>query len=461
MSGLTSLLYIGASGLSASQNGVQTASDNVANVDTPGFRRREAVQSTRPTYSIGGFSQGAGVEVQGTKRIVDDVLDRRVQRAGSEAGFSEARAGLLQQSEAIFADLEGYGISGAVDGLFGAFDQLATEPQDAGARQRVLEAADQLSQTVSFVASELTSQQLELDRRLEENVDRINDLSASIAQLNLLIGPQSDPPADLLDKRGAAITELSSLVGVNVVESDQRVSVSLKGSGFGLVTDGVTRPLTASVQAGVAVISGERSGLTEDLTDSLAGGSLTGTVEVRNVDLQASLDSVDQFAFDFANAINAVHAAGYGTDAVNGRNLFSVSATADGAGLSLAVDAAVDGQPDRIAAATDPLLVPGDNRNALAMAQLRNATLAGGETPGATVRAILSDFGTRLSTATTSLEAHTASKVYLEELQANLSGVSLDEEMTRLIQYQQSYSAAARIIRTADELMQEVVALKR
>ena len=461
MAGLTSLLYVGASGLNASQHGVQTASDNIANVDTPGFHRRESVQSTRPTYSQGGLTQGAGVKIDATRRIVDSVLDQRARDAGIELGFSQARAGVLRQAEAIFGDIEGFGMSSSLDGLFTSFDQLARDPQDTGARQRVLESAQQFVDDVQFVASEVSSLQLELDARIDEQVGRINELSDEIAVLNGQIGGQPDPAPDLLDKRESAVAELGSLVGINVVESEQRVMVSLRGSGFGLVIDSVSQELSSSVVSGAAVVTGDLSGVPIDVTSSLSGGSLAGNIEARNVDLEAVVADVDQFVFDFANAVNAVHAAGFGADGVGARNLFSVSATAPGAAGTLVVDPAVAGQPDRVAAATDALLVPGDNRNALLLAELRQGALPGGDTPGDTLRSVLSDFGSRLSVATTSEQANAAVHARLEEMQASFSGVNLDEEMTQLLQYRQSYAAAARVIQTADELMQEVVSLKR
>ena len=461
MSGLSSLLYVGASGLNASQQAIRTASDNIANVDTPGFRRRELLTSTAPSSPVGGVNVGGGVQVDGTQRIVDNVLDRRVRDAGAEVGFAEARADILRQAEVVFGDLEGNGLSGALDNLFSTFDQLATEPQDTGARQRVLEGAERFANELNFVAGELETQQLDLDRRLDEQVDRINELSREIAQLNLSIGRDTEPPPDLLDRRDYAVMELGKLVGVDVIESSGQLTVSLTGSGFGLVVDGAVRPLTASTASGQAVISGERNGTTLDLTDSLSGGQLTGTIEGRNVDLQSMIDQVDLFAFDVGTAINGVHGAGYGLDGATGRPLFTVTATPAGAAGGFAVDAAVAGQPDLIAAATDPLLLPGDNRGALALAELRTTALAGGESAGDTLRGVLGDFGARLSEATVSLEARSAAEGRLEELQSELSGVSLDEEMTKLLQFRQSYAAAARVIQTADELMQEVVALKR
>ena len=461
MGGLSSLLYIGASGLNVSQQGVRAASDNIANVDTPGFNRRETIQSTRPSVTFGGVAAGAGVQSDGVRRVVDEALGRRLLEADSQAGFAEARANALRQAESVFGDLEGGGISDGLDRLFAAFDQLAIEPQDTGARQQVLELAGQFAEDVNFVSSELSAQQLELDRKLAEQVDQINALSESIADLNLSIGGLDQPPPDLLDKRDQAVADLSRLVGINVVESEQRLQVSLKGSGFGLVTDGVVRPLDTAVVGGQAVITGLRNGVSEDLTATLNDGELTGTLEARNVDLQATLDGLDQFAFEMANAINTVHSAGYGTDGVNGRNLFTVTATAPGAAGALTVDPTVAGQPDRIAAATDPLLVPGDNRNAVALAELRQSALASGSTPGESLRGVLADFGNRMSSASTSVEARTALTARLSDLQSGLSGVSLDEEMTKLLQFRQAYAAAARVIQTADELMQEVVSLKR
>ncbi|NJK89597.1 MAG: flagellar hook-associated protein FlgK, partial [Myxococcales bacterium] len=109
----------------------------------------------------------------------------------------------------------------------------------------------------------------------------------------------------------------------------------------------------------------------------------------------------------------------------------------------------------------DPALLPGDNTNALSLAALRLDTFLGGQTPADSLRTLLQEFGDRAFAANASASSDGIATAQLADLRQSLSGVSIDEEMTLLMQFRQSYSAAATIIRTADELTQEIIALKR
>ncbi|MEL6216777.1 MAG: flagellar basal body rod C-terminal domain-containing protein, partial [Pseudomonadota bacterium] len=195
--------------------------------------------------------------------------------------------------------------------------------------------------------------------------------------------------------------------------------------------------------------------------DSLTLGTLSGTVEARNHDLQTLTDSIDRFVFAFTAEVNRVHAAGVGADGQGGRNLFVTSPSEGGAALALQLDPALVDNPERVAASQDARLVPGDNRNAVELSTLRQAVLTTGETAEASLQTVITDFADVVASVSGRLQVQTAIQDNFEQMQAGLSGVNIDEEMTLLLQYRQSYSAAAQVVRTADELMREVVALKR
>ncbi|MEM7675427.1 MAG: flagellar hook-associated protein FlgK [Myxococcota bacterium] len=456
---MSSLLYLGASGFQASQQSVRTASDNIANVDTPAFRRRESIQSARATASAGrGQTAGGGVQVDGTKRVVDRAIERQLRSAKSSTGRAEARFDALSRAEVTFNELDGGRVTARFEALIGSFEQLAAQPQDIGARQRVLSAASEFASNINALVGELRAQQRELGLQATDQIGQVNELSDRIAELNQQIGGSQNPSPAMLDRRDEALHSLSELVEVEVIETNGQISVSLRGSGYGLVTDGVSRHLSSSTLRGTILVQGERASAGLDLTVSLTSGALAGTLDAANRDLSSLIDGIEQFAADFANTVNRVHGAGFGIDGQNGRSLFSVQVSE---GVVLQVDSALVGRPDRVAAGQDARLLPGDNRNAVELSQLRQANLPQGLTAEASLRAVVVDFAVSVQSSSVHSQATTAVRDQLEQMQAGLSGVSLDEEMTRLLQFRQSYAAAAQVIRTADELMREVVSLKR
>src|SRR5262249_23321877 len=158
----------------------------------------------------------------------------------------------------------------------------------------------------------------------------------------------------------------------------------------------------------------------------------------RDVDAKAIMGQLDQLAYDVGNAVNNVHAAGYGLDGASGRNLFSVTATVAGAARSLTVDPAIAGQPSLVAASSSATGLPGDSSIALALAQLQNTRLAGGGTRTA-VEAysdIVGDVGLRKQGADADADTRDSMKAQVSQMRESASGVNLDEEMMNLTKFQ-------------------------
>ena len=119
------------------------------------------------------------------------------------------------------------------------------------------------------------------------------------------------------------------------------------------------------------------------------------------------------------------------------------------------------GNPSALAAAQDPTLLPGDNSNALALAQVRNTALSGGAPASAQLAISLHGFGSRVDAAQRAVGITAQTHERLSLLEEQVTGVSIDEEMTKLMEYQRSYAAAARIIQTVDEMFDVLLSLKR
>ena len=462
MSGPFDILHIGLSGTKAANAGVSTTGQNIANAETPGFHRREVVLATADPVREGGLYLGRGVDVAGTRRMVDEMLGRRVLTAQADARSAGRRSEILGQAEAVFGDVEGQGISPALDELFAAFDLLGAMPQDLQARENALQAAEGVAAQVRGRALEVRQIRESLDSSLETGTASVNTLVDQIADLNKKIVENPGAQDDLFDQRDKALAELGQYVGFRVTGHDDGTVTLSNSDGFTFVQQNVAHHL--SVQRGtdgLGHVYGTDGSGQRDLTARIDGGAIGGTLKARDVDLKATTDGLDAFAFGFANAVNAVHAAGFGLDSVNGRNLFAPPAAQAGAAEALAVDAALIGRSDRLAAALDPALLPGDNRNAMALAALRDSAVVNGQAPSASIRSVLTRLGTSVHEAQIASTAMDATAQKLTDLEQSVSGVSLDEEMVALIRFRESYQAASQVIKTADEMLGELLALKQ
>ena len=175
------------------------------------------------------------------------------------------------------------------------------------------------------------------------------------------------------------------------------------------------------------------------------------------------MQEVDELAFNVAQEVNAVHRAGFGLDAVGGRDLFVPIVAVAGAALDMRVEAGVMADPDQLAAATDPLSVPGDNRNLIALTGLqvtRQAAL-GNVSFNSYFSEIVRGIGSAVSQNDQNSDLHEARFAQSEALRASVEGVSIDDEMVDLTRFQKHFEASARVMDTVNRLMDEIMSLVR
>ncbi|MEQ9497200.1 MAG: flagellar hook-associated protein FlgK [Deltaproteobacteria bacterium] len=456
---LLSILRIGQSGTTVSQTAVRVAGDNVANASTPGYRRRElAIQST-PGYRSGGLMLGAGARVDDQIRLANDVMSARLRLAGSDAAAADVRSEILQRANNVLGEVGQEGLTSALDKLLTSFDSLAATPHDLTVRNDVLAAAEDFVYQVNTTATEVGRIAADVNSEIAVEIQQLGAMLSELEQLDDRL-PLKD--ASDLDRRDVLLQEISEIADTNVVfDPNGRPTIYLSSVGTAIFSDGVASNVGTTIAAGgTRRVTVQTSAGTVDVTSNI-GGKIGGLVQARDVDVAGFGTDLDNAVFEIANAINAIHSAGFGLDAVGGRNLFTVGATAPGTAQLITVDPAITGQPNRLAAATDPLLVPGDNRNALQLAQLRETPLASGYRAQDSLNNVISTFGLTVYRADRATESLRDTKDRLAIMHDQLVGVSIDEEMTKLMQYQQTYAAAASVVRTADELLSELISLKR
>ena len=221
MPGLTDILSLAHSGLTAARVGIHTVGQNVANSNTPGYHRRVHTQETRQGVLVGGnFYLGMGVKTTGPERIIDEVIDNRRRNARSELNFAGSRSNMLSRTEVIFGDLDGVGLTPALDRFFDALDGLTAQPQDAAIRTQALSAAELLAEQVAGRAQDIRQIRQSLDEIVVSEVDSINTKLIEIAELNQKLRFQPASPNDLLDQRSNLLDSLAEQIGVNVVDND-------------------------------------------------------------------------------------------------------------------------------------------------------------------------------------------------------------------------------------------------
>jgi flagellar hook-associated protein 1 len=460
MATLSTAFSIATGALEADQTALNVVSNNVSNANTPGYTREVASFQENDPISINGQSYGDGVTVPGGVSQRDRVLEQELQQQNQNTSASSARLSALDQVQTIFnqtttansssSTAATNGISQDLSNFFDSVSSLESDPADSSLRQGVLSSVTTLASDFQSASSQLTSQQSSLDQESVSVVSQVNALSQSVAELNQEIqstSPNTDA-GTLEDQRQQDIQQLSSLIGVHQITTENNGLTITTSSGALLVSEGQSYALTTGPSNGVTHIYDSEG---NDLTTSLAsgGGEIGGVLTARDQDIPQILSSLDTLAYDFGTQVNTVNEAGADVNGNPGVAIFNLPATATGA--SAAISVAIT-SPSQIAAAGAGL-GPSDDTNLLSMAGLANQPIIAGSTPTDYYSSFVSSLGTLVSDVSTQNTAQQASLTQIQSQVNSLSAVDLNDEAASLETFEQSYEAASKIFTALDQVM--------
>lgn len=567
--GLTSSLYVGRSGLLASQAAIQVAGNNLANLATKGYHRNEIeLAANRSNELQRGIYIGNGVQIASITRQVDEALEARLRNAISDEGGSRVGQDLWSEIEAIQNELSDIDISTRMGEFFNSWSQIANNPQDLSLRTLAVKQAETMSDYVAQVRGEFLNLQKRIDDRTANAASTANDLLDRIAQLNKSIvtqeGGSPSQAGGLRDQRDLYLGELAQYIDISVNEQRSGAVDIFVGSlpivlgndnrGIAVTTESTGDGLTTTVR-----LAEDRSPL------DISSGELGGLVEFRGQFLENAIDTLDTFANAMIYEVNKLHSQSQGLNLLDsalattevidtsvalndpaaqipfeiqhGSFQLHVTQVSTGQRLAQTINVDLDGidpandtslddlaaqinAVDNISAAVtsdgrlsitadaqdfqfsfsddntgamaalgintffkgkdasdidvnrdlvdDPRMIavgrehlPGDNRNALAIAALRNdgvTALQGQSLTGYWNRHI-EDVSIRTAQAVDQLNADSVVKENLQVQQQAFSGVNADEETIDLMNYQRMYQANARFISVVDEMMQTLIGI--
>lgn len=295
--------------LSAARLGMQTAGNNVANANTKGYSRQRVELSAALPFGIGrGMQIGTGVEVSGISRLVDGGLERRLQLQLGLMGAAELDHSRLGEIEGILAEPDG-GLSESLASLFGAIDQLRTDPADRALRGGVTQAASQLSQNFRLVADRFQGLAGSSFNEVRGLVRQVNERVAAIAELNRqIVGIEANGSAanDLRDTRAQHVKEIGKMLDANVIERPSG-SVDLIIGGSLLVAG----DRAASLNVGKDGEGRTRVSVGNAATPiNLRSGRIAGLLSQEQGKLPAIVDRIDRLARNAILEMNRIHSTG-------------------------------------------------------------------------------------------------------------------------------------------------------
>ncbi len=460
MGTISSALSLTSGALDADQAALSVVANNVANANTTGYTEETPNWQENQPIEIGGISVGDGVTETGATSQRDRVLEERLDQQQQLASASSTRLTALDNIQALFTPDSGSSSSTAGDigsditSFFDSFSSLESDPTDNALREQVLSSASTLSGDISSAASSLNSQSAALDQEATGVASQVNSLTSSLAQLNLEIqstSPDSDA-GTLEDQRQQDLSQLSQLVGINQVTTENNGLSITTTAGQLLVSEGQNFQLTTGMVNGVAdfFLGGT------DITSQLAtgGGQLGGYLTARDQDIPDALSSLDQLAYSISTEVNTQNNTGIDLDGKTGSvasPLYIFSEPAQVAGSAAAMSVVIT-DPNQIAAAGfgDGA---GDNSNATAMANLAGQSIVSGQTPINYYSNFVSKLGATVSEVQTENTAQNASVTQLQTQNNALSSVNLNDEAAAMSTLESSYQAASQVFTLLNTIM--------
>jgi flagellar hook-associated protein 1 FlgK len=414
------------SGLQAAQAAINTAGENIANANTAGYSRQvvntvESGSLQIPSLSQnGGFANmGTGVSISDISRIRDQFLDVQYRAQNTATSNANTASSELQQVQTAVNEPSDNGLQSVMSSFWSAWSGLVSNPSSPAAQGAVINAGQTLASTFNTVSQQMATVQTQAAQQysaltgangqVEQDANQVATLNAQIVQAT----QAGQSPNTLLDQRDKVLDDLSGLAQVSVTNgSNGAVTVN-----FG--------------DASTPLVSGTTVTWPQTLT-SASGGQLGSLLNISSATgpVGSMLSSLDTVASQVISSVNALQPSSpffSGTSA----STIAVSATGTSVQASSSTTSGAD-------------LAQGI------------ANLAGG-TADQTYAAFVGQVGNSVSGAQSTQATAASVLTAVSNQRQSVSGVSLDEEMANLIQYQQAYQASARAMNAMDSMVNDLI----
>ncbi len=454
------------SALIANQAVLDVISQNVSNVNTPGYSQQTANLTQMPPYTDTGVAFqstqiGTGVQVSSITRATDEFVTQRLLSATANQSQSNQLETTLNEVQGLYNEPGTNGLSNLMNTFFTSFQTLATNSEDSGIRTTVISNAQAMTGMFNSVSTGLTNMTTNLQGSIQSTITQANNLVGQIAKLNqqIMDGVVNDThPNDLMDQRDQIISQLGNLVGVT---TSQELSPSGQPNGMVDVYIGgmsiVQGTQSYKIPTQTETINNQPYLVNDGTPVQISGGSLGGMVQSINL-IAGYQSNLDTIASTLITQVNQLHSSGYGLDGETGLNFFTGTNAA-----TIQVNPELVSNPNAIAASTAPAagqsVSASNGDNASAISNLANTSIFGNNSILQQYNANISKIGADAQSFTNDYNNQTQIVQQLQSMQSSVSGVNIDEQMTNMLQYQRSYQAAAEMVTNINSMLDSLLSM--
>lgn len=481
-------LELGKRGLFASQTGVVTTGHNLANANTKGYSRQQVNFTTSPAVDVWTSGEvnpsqlGSGVLVESITRVRDRFLDQQYRDQSGTLGEWSVKQDTLAKLESVINEPSETGLRAVMDQFWGAWQDLANEPDSLAARAVIKESAQAFVDTSQSIDRSMTQLKNDLSNQLTAKIKEANGYLQQIAELNNNIIRTGTQANDLLDQRDMYVEELSKLVSINVEELPNGVyNIKLPDNTVLVEGPNVVNPIDSESNISGGSIFGTAESIKrvdhyqEELNNMVKGfvfGEVTVEIPAGSNLADGTIVQADRSMQVTVKGINGLHQLGWSLSQDESGNVKPGAALflGDEATFtiaSLAVNPAIKNDISLIASSLrsdskngQQKAVTGNGDLAQLIGKLRDQEFAmDGDSSSLNnfFQTFVSELGAESQAANHYIANNEAALMATESRRQSVTGVSLDEEMANLIKFQHAYNAAARIVTTTDQLLDTII----
>ena len=325
MAGLFNALNAAGTSLEVNQKSIEIIGNNIANVNTEGYSRQQAVLETYPAMNFGDFFIGQGVKVADVSRQHDVFIDRQIKEKAVDAGLQDALHLPLSKLENLFNITEG-NISTDIDGFFDSLQELSANPSDLVQRNNVILQGQVLANNFSSTVNELNSIKSGINDSISSKIDVINSQIQTIADLNeriYNIEIHGQTANGARDQRDVLAKSLARTLGAQSYEDAKGMMIVQLPGGLPLVQGNMPMSVSADAMGDSLTLNLHAGGVIREIGLRNLGGELKGSVDIRDNFIPELNDELDKLAYELSVQVNLQHQAGGGLDSSSG-NLFLI-----------------------------------------------------------------------------------------------------------------------------------------
>ena len=452
------LMNIGKRALQITEKNIQTTGHNIANINTEGYSRQRIIQQASDPISDAIGVYGTGVDIERIERVRDEQLDKQYREYATTDAYWSNTADSMKTVDALFTEPSDSGLTELMNNFWNKWDSVANNPQSTVNRTDLLEATDNLTGKMQSLYTSITAKRQELNTKVEGAVDRINEITSELAKMNVTINQNesdSGEASDLKDRYDLLLDELSTYGNVRVFDHEKGYRTIYFGNDE-IVKFDQSRKLktTSTTDNGADVTNVVWDNLEE--VNGLKGGILESTKTVRDDLLVSYQSQLDELAVSLVDKVNSIHRSGYDLSdpTQSGRDFFDAETTS---AANIRISNEIKGNPDFICASSNGKTA--DNQIALQISALRTETTIEGKSFADYYAKLLSNVGSDTATAKSTADQTESTLSQVDNFRESVKGVSLNEETTNLLKYQQIYQAAAKIVSIADKMLGVIIGL--